>query len=107
LRRRYIGFYIKKSEKINITKRKLINEIKNKSFDLFKQNLNDSGIYIIKFDGNIGIIRCNQMNKDKTIQILKSITKISSNDIEIDTIGTSGTIKGLIKKHMNKVIIFL
>ena len=47
------------------------------------------------------------MNKEKTIQLLKSIKKISSNDIEIITLGTSGTIKGLINKHMQKGIIFL
>ncbi len=47
------------------------------------------------------------MNKDKTIQLLKSIKNVSSKEIEIITLGTSGTIKGLIKKHMNTLIIFL
>ena len=64
-------------------------------------------MYVIRFDGFKGIIRCNQMNKDDTIHLLKSIKKISSNDIEIITLGTSGTIKGLIKKHLNSLIIFL
>jgi RNase P/RNase MRP subunit POP5 len=85
----------------------LINALKNKSFELFNKNLNVFDIYLIKFDGFKGIIRCNQMNKDKTIHILKSIKNISSEDIEIITLGTSGTIKGLIKKHINGLIIFL
>ena len=85
----------------------MIYEIKKNSFNLFNQNLSEMGIYLIRFDGCRGIIKCNNMNKEKTIQLLKSIKKISSNDIEIITLGTSGTIKGLINKHMQKGIIFL
>ena len=62
------------------------------------------GIYLIRFDGNMGIIKCNNMNKDETIKILKSIKKISSNNMELKTLGTSGTIKGLVGKHMYKSV---
>ena len=44
------------------------------------------------------------MNKDTTIKLLKSIEKISNTKIKIITLGTSGTTKGLIKKHMEKEI---
>ena len=60
------------------------------------------GIYVIRFDGVKGIVKCNHTEKDNTIKLLKSIKKISSNKVEIDTLGTSGTIKSLLRKHMEK-----
>jgi RNase P/RNase MRP subunit POP5 len=65
------------------------------------------GIYLIKFDGYQGILKCNHNYKQETIEILKSINEFSTNNIKIITIGTSGTIKKLINKHMNKLTIFL
>ena len=59
------------------------------------------GIRLIRFEENKGIVKCNHIEKDNTINLLKSINKISSNKIKIDTLGTSGTIKALIYKHMN------
>jgi len=107
LRRRYIGFCIKKPNKnFIITRNNLINEIKKNCDNLFNQNLSELGIYLIRFDGNKGIIKCNHISKERTIKILKSIKKVSSNNIEIITLGTSGTIKGLVKKHMYKGVIF-
>jgi RNase P/RNase MRP subunit POP5 len=58
------------------------------------------GIYLVRFDGQKGIIRCNHFEKENTILLLKTINKILSNKIKIKTLGTSGTIKALLKKHM-------
>ncbi len=60
------------------------------------------GIYLTKFDGEKGIVRCNHIEKENTIKLLRSINKIYSNEVEIKTLGTSGTIKSLMKKHMEK-----
>jgi len=60
------------------------------------------GIYLTKFDGEKGIVRCNHIEKENTIKLLRSINKIYSNEVEIKTLGTSGTIKALMKKHMEK-----
>ena len=60
-------------------------------------------IYLIRYNDNKGIIRCNNLNSKKVIEILKSIKNISSNNIKIITLGTSGTIKGLINKHISKL----
>jgi len=60
------------------------------------------GIYLTKFDGEKGIVRCNHIEKENTIKLLKSINKIYSIEVEIKTLGTSGTIKSLMKKHMEK-----
>jgi RNase P/RNase MRP subunit POP5 len=58
------------------------------------------GIFLIRFDQGKGIVKCNHIEKENTIKLLKSIKKISSNNVDIETLGTSGTIKTLIKKHM-------
>jgi RNase P/RNase MRP subunit POP5 len=64
------------------------------------------GINIIKFDGIKGIIKCNHIEKENAIKLLTSITNIDHVKIEIITLGTSGTIKSLIKKHMKIAILF-
>ncbi len=61
------------------------------------------GIRIIRFQENKGIIRCNHIEKDNTINLLRSIKELSSSKIKIDTLGTSGTIKALISKHMSNI----
>jgi RNase P/RNase MRP subunit POP5 len=58
------------------------------------------GIYLVRFDGHKGVVKCNHIEKENTIKLLKSIKKISSYNISIETLGTSGTIKALIRKHM-------
>jgi len=59
------------------------------------------GIYLIRFDGIKGIVRCKHIEKDNTIKLLTSINEISSIKVNIRTLGTSGTIKSLVKKHMD------
>ena len=63
------------------------------------------GIYLTRFDGEKGIIRCNHTEKDNTIKLLSSIRTINSKRVEIKTVKTSGTIKKLYKKYMIKDII--
>ncbi len=57
------------------------------------------GIRIIQINGNTGIIKCNHIEKNNLIMLLKSIKKIGSQEVEISTIATSGTIRSLINKH--------
>jgi len=61
------------------------------------------GIRLIRFQENKGIVKCNHIEKDNTISVLRSIRDISSCKIKIDTLGTSGTIKSLISKHMSNI----
>jgi RNase P/RNase MRP subunit POP5 len=58
------------------------------------------GIRLIRFDGLKGIVICNHTEKDNTIKLLQSIENISSKKVQVETFGTSGTIKALIRKHM-------
>jgi len=80
----------------------MINEIRNQCRHVFNKDCREMGIRLIKFDGYKGVLKCNHVEKENTIKLLKSINKVSSHKVELETIGTSGTIKALMKKHMNK-----
>jgi RNase P/RNase MRP subunit POP5 len=56
------------------------------------------GLRLIKFDGTIGIIKCNHIEKENTISLLNSVEHIKSKDVKIKTLYTSGTIKSLNKR---------
>jgi len=58
------------------------------------------GFYLIRFNNGKGILRCKHTEKENAIKLIKSINRISSIKVKIETVGTSGTIKSLIKKHM-------
>ena len=75
-------------------------EIRLQCKHLFNKDCKDTGISLIRFDGEKGIVKCNHVEKENTIKLLKSIKKISSHKVNIETLGTSGTIKALIRKHM-------
>ena len=79
----------------------MISEIRKKCRTLFNKDCAEMRVYLIRFDGETGIVRCGHIEKENTIKLLRSITAISDKDVIIETVGTSGTIKSLIKKHMN------
>jgi RNase P/RNase MRP subunit POP5 len=100
-RRRYIGFKINSPAKnFRIKKDEIINEINIQCKTLYNKNCRDLGIFVVRFDKDKGIVRCNHIEKDNTIKLLTSIDNISSVKVNIETLGTSGTIKSLIRKHM-------
>ena len=102
-RRRYIGFEIRYlSKDVHVQKNELIQDIRKQCRDLFKKDCNSMGVYIIRFNGKQGIVKCNHVEKENMIKLLKSIRQVSSVKLEIETLGTSGTIKTLIKKHMKQ-----
>ena len=72
---------------------------------LYKRTCREMGIFLVRFDGKTGIIKCNHIEKDNTINLLKKIRTNGLYNIEIETLGTSGSIKSLIKKHLSRVII--
>jgi RNase P/RNase MRP subunit POP5 len=80
----------------------MIHEIRKQCQHLFEKDCKTLGIYLIRFKGEQGIVKCNHVEKEKTIKLLESIKQISSAKVKIETLGTSGTIKSLIKKHMSQ-----
>ena len=102
MRHRYIGFIIiSLNGKKIFNKFDLINEIKTNCKKIYNSDYKQMGIYLTRFNGLKGIIRCNHVDKDKTLKLLKSINILSSYKIRIKTIGTSGTIKSLIRKYLH------
>jgi ribonuclease P/MRP protein subunit POP5 len=99
-RKRYIGFVLTNYSNSNIEKRELVSEIKRQSINLFQKEPKDLGIMLLRFDNERGILRCKHNHKEDAIKLLISINEVSNNKVKIKTIGTSGTIKKLIKKHM-------
>jgi RNase P/RNase MRP subunit POP5 len=68
---------------------------------LFQKPCKEFGFYLTRFKHNTGILRCNNLEKENAIILLTNIKKINTNQVIIETIATSGTIKTLIKKHLN------
>lgn len=99
-RQRYIGFSIT-SDFQNLLKSAFQKEIIHQCKLIFDKECKEMGIKLIKFNGNQGILKCNHFEKENAIKLLKSVKKIASKKVKIDTIATSGTIKSLINKHMN------
>ena len=79
----------------------MVKEIREQCKNVFNRDYNEMNLRLIRFDGTQGIVKCNHVEKDNAIKLLKSIKNISSKKVKIETVGTSGTIKSLIKKHMD------
>jgi len=79
----------------------MIGEMRRQCKHLFDKDCKTLGIYLTRFDGEQGVVKCNHVEKEHTIKLLTSLNKITSHKVEIETVGTSGTIKSLVKKHMN------
>jgi len=77
----------------------MIHVIRKKCKELYKEKCKKMRLFLVRFDGNIGIIRCRNLEKENVINLLNLINEVNSKKVDIKTVGTSGTIKSLIKKH--------
>lgn len=82
----------------------MIKEIRAKCRDIKDKDGKEINAFLTRFDGKYGIVRCRHFHKDNVIELLNSIKSISGNSVDIKTLGTSGTIKALIKKHMKNTL---
>ena len=92
-RRRYIGFNVLTNDNHIFDKKDLIEVVRRQSMVLFDRNFKEMGLFIVRFNGIKGIIRCRHTEKENTIKLMKSIEIIGTRKVKIDTIATSGTIK--------------
>jgi RNase P/RNase MRP subunit POP5 len=88
---------------INSTKRNsplLEQEHNSKSFNRMP--------WIIFLKSNYGLIQCHHLDKNKTINLLHSIrwTGKMKNNVNIATLGTTGTIRSARKKYLDKLNIY-
>lgn len=96
-RQRYISFIVK-NKHINFTKFEIYKEIQNQCKKMFKKEIKEMGIRLIRLEGGMGILKCNHIEKENVIFLLRKINKIGSNKVEIETLSTSGTIRSLVNE---------
>ena len=100
-RRRYIAFQIVSADNVQFHRKQVINSIQSACFHQFNTSCKTYDFFLTRFNHNVGILRCNHTEKEKAIKLLQSITHLDNKPVEIKTIATSGTMKALIKKHLN------
>jgi len=77
----------------------MISVLRSQTTSLFHSSLKEKNIFLTRFNGKKGIVRCQHTEKQDTINLLQSITEINGKPVEVKTIATSGTIKSLVQKH--------
>lgn len=95
-RHRYIGFVVLKPDS-EIDRERIKNTLKFYCKKHFGDKCRDVGLRLTRFNGKEGIVHCYHIYKDDVINLLSSI----KGDIEIRTVGTSGTIKSLNRKFFD------
>lgn len=71
----------------------------------FEKEMDAAGLRLIRFDGQAGIIRCLNNDKNRVITLVQSITQLSTTKVHAQTIGTSGTIHALLKKPVLRTLL--
>jgi RNase P/RNase MRP subunit POP5 len=99
-RHRYIGFRITFTGDIpSFMPSDFIQALRKEARDFFSKDGDNLRIWLIQFDGTSGIIKCPSQEKDCLIHFLQSLKKIGGASVDITTVSTSGTIRGLTKKR--------
>jgi RNase P/RNase MRP subunit POP5 len=100
-RHRYIDFdCVCEEQNPIITKSELIQTLRQHISSLSSKNFKEPTLWVVRFDGTRGILKCHYKEKEHAIQLLQSLKKIGIKPVTITTHSTSGTIRGLAdKKH--------
>ena len=102
-RHRYISFRVTLEGNNNIiTDIELIQALRQQTYDLFSKTTKELGLWVVRFDGTTGIIKCNHKEKEHIIQLLHSLKKIGSKSVFFTTYATSGTIRGITNKKRKR-----
>ena len=102
-RHRYISFRVSLvGNNHPLTETELIQALRQQTHDLFSKAAKELGLWVVKFDGTTGIIKCNYQEKEHTIQLLQSLKKIGSKSVTFTTYATSGTIRGITDKKLKR-----
>ena len=64
--------------------------------------------WVIFIKKNYGLIRCQHLDKEKTIELLNSVSWVGKRktQVKIQTLGTTGTIQSAMKKYLDKLILY-
>ena len=99
-RHRYIGFLLHSFDS-KVTKSELWEELKKQCKHQYSCSYQEFGFRLIRFNGKAGILKCPHTQKNQSIKLLQSLRKVAEKKVELRTMGTSGTIRSLIQKHMD------
>jgi len=100
-RKRYIAFKIESEKNISFDRKQVIKSIQSTCLELFHTQCKTFDFFLTRFHHNIGILRGYHTEKKRAIQLLHSVTSIDNEPVMITSLATSGTIKTLIKKHLD------
>ena len=99
-RPRYILFTISiEDSSFSISRNTMISALRLYAYNLFECSLKEKKIFLTRFNGKKGIVRCKHTEKENTIKLLQSISELNGKPVIVKTIATSGTIKTLVQKH--------
>jgi len=100
-RQRYIAFTIQNKQKQTFTRQEIIQAIKLHCTHTYKTHPQTYGFFLTRLKENKGIFRCYHTEKERAITFLTSITTIDGCPVTITTLGTSGTMKALIRNFFD------
>lgn len=96
-RHRYISFQIKyENETEPVTQQAFINALRRRASELFSKTVQELGLWVIRFDGATGILKCQYRHTERCKTLLYSLRTIGSTPVIVTTLATSGTIKSLL-----------
>jgi RNase P/RNase MRP subunit POP5 len=99
-RHRYISFQIDyKIETAPVTQQAFIGALRRGASKLFSKTLPELGLWVIRFDGTTGILKCHYQQTKNSTMLLHSLTTVGSTAVNITTHATSGTIKALVTRN--------
>lgn len=98
-RHRYIFFKVTYDQAHTFaSQRELLNALRQSTFERFLKDTKELGLWIVRFDGTTGILKCHYRETENVKQLLQSMKSIGTKPVSITTHATSGTIHGLTDK---------
>ncbi len=98
-RHRYIFFKVTYDQAHAFASQKeLLQALRQNTYERFLKNTKDLGLWIVRFDGTTGIIKCHYRETENVKQLLLAMKSIGTKPVSITTHATSGTIHGLTDK---------
>lgn len=77
------------------TQSDVVQELRRQTKQLFSKDYKEMGLWLVRFNGTMGIVKCNYQEKEHTIELLQSLRYIGSRKVTVTTQVTSGTIRTL------------
>ena len=95
-RYRYIGFQVKIKGKQNaFSESDFIHTLRQQAHEVCSKDAKELGLWLIRFNGTQGIIKCNYQEKEHVMQLLIQLKNVGATPVRITTHACSGTIRGL------------